>query len=266
MEALVGKLIAAGLNERYRPANLEAYDLCLRGRAEWAHSVEVGVDAIPLFERAVAIDPNYAEAYRWLALSQCEAWVYKNRPIEPFRQLSMASAKRAVELDPDDFGTHWVLAVVFLYEGRWDEFTKALAFRSVNPNDADAWANSGNLKCYEGCGVEAVACIETALRLNPRPPSWYFWLLGFAQFVAGQYEMAAKTLRNEATYRTESRRLLSAALAQIGHQEEARDEAKLYLAANPLFRISHWIETEPYRDLATRDRIVEALRHAGLPE
>ena len=98
MEALVGKLTAAGLNERYRPANLEAYDLCLRGRAEWAHSVEAGVEAIPLFERAVAIDPNYAEAYRWLAVSQCEAWVYKNRPMEPFRQLSMVSAKRAVEL------------------------------------------------------------------------------------------------------------------------------------------------------------------------
>ena len=90
--------------------------------------------------------------------------------------------------------------------------------------------------------MEAIACIEKALRLNPHPPSWYFWILGFAQYAAGQYEAAVKTLRNEATYRTESRRLLAAALAQLGRLEEARDEAKLYLAANPHFRISHWIE------------------------
>src|SRR4030095_15380236 len=70
VEALVGKLTVARLRERYRPASLEAYDLCVRGRAEWARSVEAGVDAIPLFERAIVLDPNYAEAYRWLALGQ----------------------------------------------------------------------------------------------------------------------------------------------------------------------------------------------------
>src|SRR5206468_2396841 len=36
VEALVGKLTASNLKERYRPASLEAYDFCLRGRAEWA--------------------------------------------------------------------------------------------------------------------------------------------------------------------------------------------------------------------------------------
>ena len=83
---------------------------------------------------------------------------------------------------------------------------------------------------------------------------------------AGQYEAAVKTLRNEATYGTESRRLLAAALAQLDRQEEARDEAKLYLARNPRFRISYWVETQPFRDLATRDRFVEGYRKAGLPE
>ena len=67
VEALAGRLIAANLKERYRPSNLEAYDLYLRGRAEWVHSTEAGVAAIPLFERAIALDPNYADAHRWLA-------------------------------------------------------------------------------------------------------------------------------------------------------------------------------------------------------
>ena len=167
-----------------------------------------------------------------------------NRPMDPFRQLSMASAKKAVELDPDDSGSHWVLAYVLLYERRWDESAKEFEISlRLNPNDADAWADFADLKSFEGRGVEAIACVEKALRLNPHPPSYYFWTLGFAQYAAGQYEAAVKTLSNEATYRTESRRLLAAALAQLGRLEEAREEAKLYLAGNPHFRISHWVET-----------------------
>jgi len=267
VEALVGKLTAAGLKERYRPASLEAYDLCLRGRAEWAHSPAAGAEAIPLFERAIALDPNYADAYRWLALSQGHAWAYLNRPMDPLRQLSMASAKRAVELDPDDSGAHWVLAYILLYERLWEEAAKEFEISlQLNPNDADAWSCLADMKAYEGRGAEAIACVEKALRLNPHPPSYYLWILGFAQFVAEQYEAAVKTLRNEATYRTGSRRILAAALAQLGRPEEAREEAKLFLAANPHFRISHWLERMPIRDVAARDRLVEGYRKADLPE
>jgi len=147
VEALVGKLTAASLRERYRPASLEAYDLCLRGRAETTHSPQAGVEAIPLFERAIALDPNYAEAYRWLALSQSQAWAYTNRPIDPYRQMSMASAMRAVELDPEDSGSHWILAFILFYERRWDESAKEYEISlRLNPNDADAWLSLADLR------------------------------------------------------------------------------------------------------------------------
>lgn len=267
VEALVGKLTAAGLKERYRPTSMEAYDLCLRGRAEWAHSPEAGVKAIPLFERAIALDPSYAEAYRWLALSQNTAWAYMNHPLDPLRQLSLASAKKAVELDPDDSSSRSMLAFMLLFQRRWDESAKEFEISlRLNPNDADAWDQLAGLKGLEGRGVEAIACVEKALRLNPRPPGRYFWTLGFAQYSGGRYEAAVKTLRNEATYRTGSRRILAAALAQLGRSEEAREEGKLYLAGNPQFTISDWVKTMPFRDMVTCDRFVDGLRKAGLPD
>jgi TolB-like protein len=267
VEALVGKLTVAGLRERYRPASLEAYDLCLRGRAEFSHSLETGIDAIPLFERAIALDPRYAEAYRWLALMQCMGWLHTNLPMDPFRQLSMVSAKKAVELDPDDPGAHWALAVVLLYERLWAESAKEFEISlRLNPNDADAWDWLSDLKVMEGRGEEAVACSLRALRLSPHPTCSHLWGLGQAQYAAGQYEAAVKTLRHEATYRTGSRRFLAAALAQLDRLVEAREEGRLYLARHPHSRISYWVETQPFRDLATRDRFVEGYRKAGLPD
>jgi len=101
------------------------------------------VEAIPLFERAIALDPNYAEACRWLAICQSYAWTFMNHPMDPFRRRSKASAKKAVELDPGDSGSHWVFAFVLLYERRWDESVREFEISlRLNPNDADAWANS----------------------------------------------------------------------------------------------------------------------------
>jgi tetratricopeptide (TPR) repeat protein len=267
VEALLGKLTVAQLRDRYRPASLEAYDLCLRGRAELSHSVEAGVDAIPLFERAITLDPKYAEAYQWLALMQSMGWLHMNLPMDPFRQLSIGSAKKAIEVDPEHPGAHCALATVLLYERLWAESAREfdIALR-LNPNEADAWDWLSDLKVMEGRGEEAVACSLRALRLSPHPTSSYLWGLGQAQYAAGQYEAAVKTLRNEAIHRTGSRRFLAAALAQLDRLEEAREEARLYVARNPHFRISYWIETQPFRDLATRDRFVEGYRKAGLPD
>ena len=264
VEALIGKLTAAGLRERYRPANLEAYDVCVRGRAR-VYSTDV-VEAIPLFERAIALDPNYAEAHRWLAWSQSVGWLHMNLPMDPFRRRSIESARRAVELDRDDSGAHWALAWVLLYERLWEESPNEFEIAlQLNPNDADAWSKLSDLKVMEGRGAEAVACVERALRLSPHPSDFY-WDLGQAYYAAGQYEAAVKALHHDSTYRTGSRRFLAAALAQLGRMDEAREEARLYVASTPHFQISYWVETQPFRDLATRDRFVEGYRKAGLPE
>ncbi|QIG47059.1 hypothetical protein G5V57_04430 [Nordella sp. HKS 07] len=85
------------------------------------------------------------------------------------------------------------------------------------------------------------------------------------QYAAGLNEVAAKALRN-ATDQNESRVVLTAALARLGSLEEAREEAKQYLATNPQYRIGRTTEFHPYRHMALRDRIAEDLRKAGLPE
>jgi adenylate cyclase len=113
---------------------------------------------------------------------------------------------------------------------------------------------------------DAVSAAAHALRLNPRPPGWYFWITGTAQVASGQYENAVATLRREETYRSASRRMLAAALALLGRDSEARVEATLFLATSPHWRISTWVEAQPFKNAADAEFWVSAFRLAGLPE
>ena len=117
-----------------------------------------------------------------------------------------------------------------------------------------------------GRPTDAIEQLRKALRLNPHPTDWYYWALGQAQYAARQYEAAVETLRKEETYRTGSRRILAASLAQLGRMDEARREAELFMVSNPHFTISYWAAGQPFRDEATLEHFVDGYRKAGLPE
>ena len=265
VEALVGRLMAPP--PRNRPKNLEAYDLCVRARILTEHSPQATREAYLLLQKAIAIDPDYAEAHRWLALNRLTAWLTWGESMEPNRRTAMATAEKAVALDPNNAGCRWIFAVVLAYENRWaesdEEFSAAL---KLDPNNADAWAYLSDMSYLCGRVTEGLEQIQKAFRLNPRPASWYYWILGQAQYAARQYESAVATLRNEDTYRTGSRRILAASLAQLGRLEEARQEAEMFMVSNPHFTISHWASTQPFRDEAMRAHFVDGYLKAGLPE
>ena len=266
VEALVGRLATISPS-RNRPANLEAYDLCVRSRFLLTDSPQTSREARMLLERAIALDPGYAEAHRWLAFNRWFAWLHWGEQVEPNRALAVELAQRAVALDPNDAGARWILGIILAFERRWPEaeagFESALR---LDPNHADAWAMLSNLPVYQGRPSEAVDQVEKALRLNPHPPNWYFWVLGQAQYAAGRYEEAVATLRREETYRTGSRRILAASLAQLGRLGEARDEAEMFLVSSPHFTLRQWRDTQPFRDEAALHHFIEGYRKAGLPE
>jgi TolB-like protein/class 3 adenylate cyclase len=265
IEGLVGRLRAPP--PRIRPANLESYDLCVRGRMLLSQSPESAREARLLLQRAIALDPEYAEAHRWLAFNLWLAWANWGESAEPNRRASLELAERAVSLDPNDAGNRWVLGYLLAYERRWPEsdveFAAAL---QLDPNHADAWVAQSEITALGGQPSLAIEQAQRALRLNPHPPGWYYWQLGLAQYAGRQYEAAIETLRKDATYRTGSRRILAASLAQLGRINEARQEAALFMANNPLFTISRWAATQPFRDESVREHFVDGYRKAELPE
>ncbi|WP_027052785.1 winged helix-turn-helix domain-containing tetratricopeptide repeat protein [Mesorhizobium erdmanii] len=264
VEALLGRLRAP--TPRNRPTNLEAYDLCVRARKLIDDSPQSAREAHLMLTRAVALDPDYAEAYRWLAMNHWMGWVHWGEPVEPNRRIALELARRAVAIDANDAGCRWVLGNLLAYERDFEEADAefARAFE-LDPNEADAWATLSDITTLAGRVEEALEQIRKAFRLNPFPASWYYLTLGQAQYAARDYEAAVETLRRDETYRTSSRRFLAASLAQLGRLDEARAEVELFLVGNPHFTTRHWVWTEPFRDTAMMEHFVDGFRKAGLP-
>jgi len=264
VEVLIGLLTAPP--PRNRPRNMEAYELCLRVRSMLEQSPLAAREATLLLERAIALDPGYAEAHWRLAHCMWARWGLWFG-METDHRAAIAMAEKAVALDPNDANGRWVHGYLLAYDRQFDkserEFAAAL---QLDPNNADALANLSDISVCAGRHQEGLDQIQRAFRLNPQPEAYYYWVLGHAYYALRQYQAAIETLRKEVTYRSGSRRILAASLAQAGNAVEARHEAELYMLTDPHFTISSWVAWQPSRDEATRQHFVEGFRKAGLPD
>jgi TolB-like protein/class 3 adenylate cyclase len=249
-----------------RAANIKAYDLLVRGRGAIHGSLGGTIVGRPLLERAIELDPEFAEAYAWLAMSYLYGWVYWGENAATQGPLALRAAERAVALDGDNATAHAILGDVLIFDGRLDagvgELTAALR---IDPNHADAWLFMGEAMIYQGRTTEALDHMRKAFRANPYPPDWYYWYLGFGEYAAGNYEDTVEAVHHVAKQHVGSRRILAAALAQLGHLDEARAEAADFMAAYPSFSIEQWSAGQPFQHERTRQRFIEGYLMAGLP-
>jgi len=159
--------------------NMEAYQAYLMGLAQQTHlsrtpeSIDV---AVRMFERAVAHDPSFVEAYAQLARNHL--WTYWLGWDGTPERLTKArqAVDRALELAPDSPEAHFALGVYYYwalrdYEGALAEFATA---GRVRPNDADIALLVHAVLRRQGRWEEAVATLERALAFDPQNPDILF--------------------------------------------------------------------------------------------
>jgi TolB-like protein/Flp pilus assembly protein TadD len=199
-DALQAKLTGAEKKAiEARPTeNPEAYQLYLQGRFFWNKRTADDLrKAIDHFQRAIAKDPSYAQAYAAAA----QAWVvlpaYNGGPPDECFPEAERAAKKALSLDETSSEAHAALAMVrHLYEfdvrGAIAEFERAIR---LNPNDATArhWFGNHALVAV-GQFDRAIAEIKRALVLDPLSLIMNT-NLGSAYTVASRFEDAIAQLR-----------------------------------------------------------------------
>ena len=103
------------------------------------------------------------------------------------------------------------------------------------------------------------------MRINPRHEDWVTWNLGWSQYFAEEYDSAFATLNRMSNPPVDVHLDLAAVLVRLGRLEEARKEIEKYVAKGTGRTLSD-LANVPYQHREYRDRRIEDLRKAGLPE
>jgi TolB-like protein len=255
--------------------SLGAYDFYLRAMAQLhSGSREAIEEALPMFCKAIELDPEFASAYGMAAW--CHFWRKLNgwmtdRPAEIAEGIRLA--RLAVALGRDDAvaltrGGHALAHLA----GEMDNGIALLdRARLLNPNLAPAWFLGGILRALHGETEAAIKDLNHAVRLSPLDPEMFRMQVGMAlaNFFAGQFDAAThwaeKALGNLPSL------LPAAALLAASHAFSARmDKATLAMQRlreqDPTLRLCNlqdWLPIQRPEDLAL---FTDGLRLAGMPE
>jgi TolB-like protein/class 3 adenylate cyclase/Tfp pilus assembly protein PilF len=218
---------------RAKPTNsLAAYEYVLRGRDSFSHATRDDNDeASELFQRAIDLDPNYAEAYAALGGAHYEAVISGwSQFREDELERAKALAQKALALDPTTTRAYRLLADIDLFRKRYDLALEHLDHAlEINPSDADNYAHRGSISVWAGRAAEGLPWLEGALRFDrasgfaaARLCMAYYFLGRYADAVAaGDRALARDPGRNTQML---THPVLAAAYAQLGRQQDANGE------------------------------------------
>jgi tetratricopeptide (TPR) repeat protein len=220
-------------------------------------------------ERAVKVDPRYADA--WAALSVAyfheHSFNFNPRP-DPLRR-ALDAARQAVTLDPTNQPARTALAEVYFFRHELDSaFVEAERAVALNPNNAGVLASMGSHLHLAG-DERGIALVRKAMKLDPFHPTWFYFPVVHDHFCRREYDQAlAATQRIDMPGFAPRLMWLAAIYAELNRLPEARSAlqelAMLYPRGNTETLIGE-LRKFNYSEDSIR-QLVAALRKAGLPE
>jgi eukaryotic-like serine/threonine-protein kinase len=150
----------------------EAYQAYLRGRHELQQQTAPAFKkAIEQFNHAIALDPEFALAYAWLANTHGRQAVFRVVPARDGIRQQRAEALKALSLDDSLPDAHWNLALIASFNGDDAEYDRHEArVLELDPNFAPAYIERANRLLMHQRFDEANAAFAKALELDPMSP------------------------------------------------------------------------------------------------
>ena len=176
--------------------NLEAQAEYQAGRREWNKRSKKGFEnAIRHFERAIELDPNYANPYVGLADTYALYPNYNFSTPDVAMPKAKEYAQKAIEINPNSAEAYTSMAsVLYMYEHEWEladeNFKKAI---QLNPNYPTGHHWYGMYLVHTGREEEAIPTIIKGTQLDPKAMIIRNGL-SLAYWCSGQMEMALKTI------------------------------------------------------------------------
>jgi TolB-like protein/class 3 adenylate cyclase len=258
-------------------ASLEEYDYFLRGQQLFTRfTKEDTLRALAVWQEGLARNPGSG------LLLIVVGWAHFQLVYGGWSEESAADLQKAFELVERGLATrplppigkysgHLLRAwLQVYYKMDWDQaWRERDIVLALNPNDASTIASMAELAIQSGRPDEAIAS------LSREGISWdtsYIFSsphvrLGMAYFMKGEYQTALAHLEREPNpdplY---TLTFLAATYAELGRLEEARATVQKILAGNADATLALVRSVWPFRHAADGERLISALRKAGLPE
>jgi len=171
-------------------------------------------------------------------------------------------------LDPSDPRTHLGWVNLYIMQREYDKAI-ASAERAVALNPGGARAFFGlAMAVYYSCRFdEALTFHEQAMRLDPFPTSMHFRNLGGAYRNVGRYEESVKQLKKALELSPNdlfAHLSLAVTYVKLGRDEEAKAEAVEVLRIHPKFSLDYYAKVNPIKCQSVLDDNIACLRKAGL--
>jgi adenylate cyclase len=222
-----------------------AYDAFLQGWEFYRRfTADDFVKAIFYFKKAVELDSDYGRAYAalasvyWESVRQGDPWTSKVSPdLANFGGSFTASrlnAEKYLRLalkHPSPLAHRVASAINWDYRQFDAAIAEAASAAALDPNDPDGHVALAWAKIFGGSPQDALAAVERAMRLDPRHPGDYMYVLGVARFSLGQYDDAVAALERAHERSPEYLDInvpLAAAYAHLDRHEEARTALTRY--------------------------------------
>jgi len=263
--------------------NPQAYDAVLQG---WAH-YRLGPEdetnkAIALFEQAIALDPDYGRAHAAVAAA---SWRIVQSTWESTteggyqRAFDRMQAALVKAMRQPNALAHAVSAEVLSKQGRYEEaFTEIGRAMALAPNDPDNHLRKARILNATGRAAEAEESVRWAMRLDPLSSPDHLRALAISLFHQQRYEEAVGTLERLLALQPEVDDYITliASLGHLGRKSGVPEAIKtfneLVVAAGyntitvQMYGGWWWYGDLFNYDPAYRDRLMEGLRKAGVPE
>ncbi|MFQ5984759.1 MAG: adenylate/guanylate cyclase domain-containing protein [Alphaproteobacteria bacterium] len=262
-----------GRAHRKPTERLDAWESYQRGMWNvYRYAAQENTEAQTFFRRAIELDPNFAPAHAGLAYAIYLS-VMLGFGADPASALGEArdAAERAVTLDGDDALAHVAVGRLHLMVGEHEAAISACETAlALNPNLATARFGLGWALTYTGRREEGLAELDEAIRLSPRDPMlWGFLVLKAQAYIAMErYEEGLKFARaaqrqpNAGVWAYVSE---AVALAQLDRIEEARQALERVSAIKPDFDMNFAASTIAQMRAVGFEFYLDALKKAGLP-
>ncbi|NVK14207.1 MAG: adenylate/guanylate cyclase domain-containing protein [Rhodobacteraceae bacterium] len=276
--------------EQVDTATIAAREAFQQGWALYARFNEAdNLAAIPHFEQAVSLDPDYGRAWAFLAMAHLRPHIFlhwnafagqsSQMHIGLFYKYLKETSKHEAPL------VHVIRAIVRLNLNDWgqgvggsrgidearQEAARAIA---LQPSDPEAHLVMGWALIAAGKPQEGLAFVRAAMRLDPKHPSHYTLFEAAALFAMADYAQASALLRAELKRTPGAKELMPLAasvLALQGRQRDARamverwhsgnSAASLPAAVKDYFFILRWTGASQHLNR----RLTEGLLLAALP-